>query len=314
MHWPLLLVLFLGLSHCSPEPIRPDAEQGYPPGTGLDTRVERSAVDRIIDLLYRPDTSYVLVGTHRGAWRSAPENTLPAIEHCIDMGVEIVEIDVRQTFDGHLVVIHDSSLDRTTNGTGKIAERTLAYIRSLRTKDHTGRLTDIPVPTLSEVMLTAKGRVLIMIDKGNDYFAEIQAVLIETKTVDHGLFIEPYTWPDARKVVGDFLLENAHYVPRIKDNWADPAAHMAAYLPSATVPAFELRFTTDDSAVLDLAREDHRNWVTTLTPDMCAGHDDGLAQSDPDAAWGWCLAQGANILLTDYPAELITYLQNRGRR
>jgi hypothetical protein len=65
-------------------------------------------------------SSRVLVVAHRTCWRNAPENTLQAIEHCIKVGVDMVEIDVRKTKDGELVVIHDETLDRTTNGAGLV--------------------------------------------------------------------------------------------------------------------------------------------------------------------------------------------------
>ena len=78
-----------------------------------------SQTERIMYLkekLETPNDNHVMVVAHRGDWRNAPENSLQAIQYCIDMGVDMVEIDVRKTKDGHIVLMHDGSIDRTTNG------------------------------------------------------------------------------------------------------------------------------------------------------------------------------------------------------
>lgn len=83
-------------------------------------KVEPSRVDRIKAELQQSTSKNVMVVAHRGAWRLAPENSIAAIEECIEMGVDIVEIDVRKTKDQQLIVMHDGTIDRTTNGSGKI--------------------------------------------------------------------------------------------------------------------------------------------------------------------------------------------------
>lgn len=68
---------------------------------------------------------------HRGARGVAPENTLPAIRHGVEAGAQAIEIDLHASRDGHLVVIHDPTLDRTTDGTGPVEDRTLQELRAL---------------------------------------------------------------------------------------------------------------------------------------------------------------------------------------
>lgn len=65
------------------------------------------------------ETKKVLVVAHRGDWRNAPENSLQAYQNCIDMGVDMIEIDLQKTKDNQLVIMHDRTLDRTTDGKGK---------------------------------------------------------------------------------------------------------------------------------------------------------------------------------------------------
>ncbi|GAB4311767.1 MAG: glycerophosphodiester phosphodiesterase family protein [Promethearchaeota archaeon] len=86
-----------------------------------------------------------LLVAHRGFSAKFPENTLLAFEQAALVGVDMVEFDVQATKDGHLVVLHDASVDRTTNGTGLVSELTLEEVKSL----DAGR--GQPVPTLKEV-------------------------------------------------------------------------------------------------------------------------------------------------------------------
>jgi glycerophosphoryl diester phosphodiesterase len=77
----------------------------------------------------------VRVVAHRGgALLGPPENTLPAIEKAIEVGADLIEVDIRQTSDGHLVLMHDETVNRTTNGRGRVDSLTLKEIRALEIK------------------------------------------------------------------------------------------------------------------------------------------------------------------------------------
>lgn len=113
-----------------------------------------------------------LVIAHRGASGSLPENTLPAFIRALELGSDIIELDLRMTKDGHVVVFHDASVDRTTNGQGLVTELTLAQIKALdagcafspdggKTFPYRGK--GITVPTLEEV-LTALPEQLLMLE------------------------------------------------------------------------------------------------------------------------------------------------------
>ncbi len=73
----------------------------------------------------------VYVAAHRGASTTHPENTMAAFRRAAEVGVDQIETDVRVTKDGHLVLIHDGTVDRTTNGSGKVCEMTLEELRTL---------------------------------------------------------------------------------------------------------------------------------------------------------------------------------------
>jgi len=72
-----------------------------------------------------------LIASHRGGSLEAPENSPTSFRHTAGLAVEQVEFDIHPTADGHIVVVHDATLDRTTDGTGPVAARTLAELRRL---------------------------------------------------------------------------------------------------------------------------------------------------------------------------------------
>lgn len=95
---------------------------------------------------------------HRGAAGHVLENTLGSIEKAIELGVDYVELDLRLTRDGHVVVLHDATVDRTTNSCGRIKDLTLAEVKRIKTKDGQH------VPTLEEVLKVTDGRVGLMLE------------------------------------------------------------------------------------------------------------------------------------------------------
>ncbi|HWK79672.1 MAG TPA: glycerophosphodiester phosphodiesterase family protein [Thermomicrobiales bacterium] len=93
-----------------------------------------------------------LIG-HRGARNEAPENTLAGFAHARALGLDAIELDLRQTRDGQIVVIHDATVDRTTNGEGSVADLTLADLRALDARSvHPAWPNPVTIPTLDEVL------------------------------------------------------------------------------------------------------------------------------------------------------------------
>ena len=99
----------------------------------------------------RPDKIYV--AAHRGWYAKYPENTMPAFRAAVELGVDQVETDVRVTADGELVLIHDATLERTTNGTGKVIDMTFEELRGLDAGSWKGEeFRGYQIPTFKEFM------------------------------------------------------------------------------------------------------------------------------------------------------------------
>jgi len=120
--------------------------------------------------------------SHRGASAYEPENTLRAIKRALEYAVDMVEVDVRETRDGQIVVFHDETLERTTNGRGYVHQMSFSELRKL----DAGKGERIP--TLQEVIDLVKGRVGLVIElKDPRTTDEVAEILSENSFVDQTL-------------------------------------------------------------------------------------------------------------------------------
>ena len=146
----------------------------------LGQMLAQDRVNVIREKLLTRDQSSVIVASHRGDWRNFPENSLPAIDNAIKMGVDIVELDVQRTKDGVLILMHDGTLDRTTTGKGKVSEVTMDSIAKLKLKNGCAIRTIHKVPTLEEALVHAKGKIMLNLDKADRFFEEVYALMKKT--------------------------------------------------------------------------------------------------------------------------------------
>ena len=110
------------------------------------------------------DDVWVMAHRANTSDKSIPENSIPAVMASIAAGVQMVETDTRLTSDGEIVICHDESIKRTTNGTGNISDLTLAQIRSYNLKDRNGKVTTEVMPTLREFLEAARGKIYVNLD------------------------------------------------------------------------------------------------------------------------------------------------------
>ena len=292
--------------------------QGSTSRVQSDSLAEDANVEKILHRLKNPVDAYVLVVSHRGDWRYAPENSLQAIQRCIDLGVDIVEIDVRLTKDGHLVAMHDLTVDRTTNGTGPVSNLTLEEIKQLRLKNACGvRGSQLQVPTLEEIMLLAKGRIMVNLDKTEGKTVrEAYDVLKVTETIDHAIFKGNDSYAVMREKYGS-LLDSIIYMPKLWSENADVKNYLANYEGTLDPFMYETLFHSESAETFKLIPQLRKQGDTFLAvalwDDLVAGHTDEMALVEgPESAWGWLIKRGANAIMTDRPKELIEYLQNEG--
>ncbi|MFX1502507.1 MAG: glycerophosphodiester phosphodiesterase [Promethearchaeota archaeon] len=121
------------------------------------------------------NSNFLYIG-HRGTRTDFDENTIEAFEKAIEFGANYIEFDVRKTKDNHLIIMHDSSLDRTTTGSGLISNFNCAEIRSFKTKNKRKE-----IPLLSEILDTFKGKTKFMIELKEQNVTDSVFTLVNNK-------------------------------------------------------------------------------------------------------------------------------------
>lgn len=275
-------------------------------------------VSSIVHDYWCPGSTKVLVAAHRSDWHAAPENSLPAMQACIDNGTDIVELDNKMTKDGVLVIMHDTRIDRTTNGTGNVSDYTLKELKKFRLKDADGNLTNVQIPTFEEAMMLCKGKVMVNIDQSYGYWDEVMRVLEKTGTKNQVIMKSsaPYS-----QLVAEHpnVFNEIAYMPVVTlskpDAWKDVEPFIGK------VRSVECCFDKDNPAVVRMLERINaagvRVWINTMWASLCAGHDDQTAYK-LDASerytntWDWLLEAGGTMLQTDHSGEMVEYLRVKG--
>ena len=273
-----------------------------------------SHVDKIIAEMNKPDSNQVLVIAHRGDWRNHPENSISCVKSCIEMGVDIVELDVQKTKDGVFVLLHDGSVNRTTNGKGKISQMTFEEARKLRLK-HRKKISNEQIPTLEEVLKVAKGKIMINVDKAG-VSKELIDLIKKSGTLKQIVFKSGKSVESVNKS----LAQSEHsgeicFMPVLRKGGLKD---IIKYFEVSTKPkAAELIFNKAESQfnteelVRELRAKGLRPWVNTLWASLCAGQNDAKAVKNPHEIWGGLIKKGYNMIQTDNPTELLKYLRSK---
>lgn len=263
-----------------------------------------------------PESKNVLVAAHRGDWRNAPENSIQALKNCIDMGVDIVEIDLKKTKDGQLILMHDKTIDRTTTGKGRPEDFTLDSLKTLFLIKEYGVATRHRIPTFEEFMTEAKGKMFICIDKGYPYLSEVLAVLQKTGTKEQVLFNGTKNLKTNKKDYGGMIRE-INFKPVVSLGSTQSNTELIEYADSLRPQVVELVFQSDTLQYIQnnqkFRAKGIKLWYNALWDTLCAAHDDDIATEEgrPEDSWGWLVRHGASIIQTDRPYLLLQYLKKR---
>jgi len=259
---------------------------------------------------------YVFVVAHRGDWRSAPENSLGSLEAAIDLGVDIVEVDLNLSKDGQLVVFHDSRLERTTTGKGKLEKQRMKDLKQLRLLDGLGRPTEFRVPLFEEYLRLAKGRVLLDLDLKSDIpFEQVGALLNEFGMIDQVIVRSNRTHAEAREYFGTFF-DQLRYYPGILDSEVNTLAKIQEFEEEQNPPVYVVSFDQYSAPIEEVFQAVRANgdqlWVHTISDSRSGGHGDDRALHDPEGHYGWLIERGVRIIQTDRPEALLQFLRSKG--
>jgi glycerophosphoryl diester phosphodiesterase len=270
-----------------------------------------------------PDGGLVVVA-HRGCHAPAPkhglggtpENSRDALEHCVTLGVDVMETDVRRAKDGTLVMIHDALLDRTTDGHGPVADMTIEQLRQLRLRDGFGgpqaALTDQRILTLDEMLALASGRIVLNLDVKDAIYSEVVDA-VRRAHAERRVIVKTTASIATRPLAGMAPFDQVPFMPVLRyPSEERQLLDVAAIQLHGRKPlGFELP-PVSGTILPDLAalarRRGVRLWINTLEDGyvLGSGGDEG-AGDDPDRAWGALVKQGISMLQTDKPEALISY-------
>lgn len=266
----------------------------------------------IEEFLARKANQEILVAAHRGDWKRFPENSLPAIQSCIDHFIDIVEIDVQETSDGIFILMHDNSVNRTTNGKGDVSALSAKQISKLKLKDKNGALTEYNVPTLEEALKLAKGKVLLNLDKSSGRFEKLLPV-IDSLGVRNQVILKG---SHSSSFFFNYVIQNPEgplFMPILKYM---PKTQIDTFLLDARVPMVELLLANDTSYITNPIGmslfQKHRTgiWYNALFKSISAGKSEN---GNALGTWNWFIQHEALVIQTDYPMALLQHLINIGR-
>jgi len=236
-----------------------------------------------------------MVSAHRGGpYEGFPENAIETFDNVLSYTPAIIEFDVELTKDSILILMHDNTLDRTTNGSGKVADHNWEEIRQLYLKDPQGNLTKYRVPTLIEALMWSREKAILTVDvKKGVSFERVVKEIEATGTVPNAAVIT-YNFEDAKKVhelnpdlMLSVTIRNEEEIQRLE----------ATGIPWENVIAF----TGLSKRSPEFNQQLHRRGVFTILGVM--GNLDKKAIARGDSVYLELINNGADILATDRPIE-----------
>ncbi|WP_299671632.1 glycerophosphodiester phosphodiesterase family protein [uncultured Polaribacter sp.] len=258
-----------------------------------------------INELYK-DLDFTAIAGHRCYSRKSPENSLAAIQDALDLGIEILEADIQTTADDIPILLHDTTVDRTTNGTGIVANMNFGNLSNFRLKNNRNGavITDENIPTLEQALLKIKGKKIYMhLEVKDKKFSQVIRVIKSTKSENQVIlfadrredykiidtFVGIYMNPVCRTAADfNFYISKSKVVML---NLAGSQFNGDNTLAAKNNNKLTWRGISGDSEDLELISG------ATLTPDL-----DELIQINP------------SIINTDFADLMIPYLKSKNKR
>ncbi len=244
-----------------------------------------------------------LVSGHRGGpQKGFPENCIPTFEHTLQHTFAMLEVDPRYTKDGGIVIFHDPTLDRTSNGKGKVTDFTLAELKQLRLKDTEGNVTEFPIPTLDEALEWTRGKAILVLDQKDVPVAVRVKKIEEHKAEGHAVMIVN-TFKDAKEchtlnpnIMMEVMIPNRAKFAEFEQlgiAWRNVVAFVG-HVPPEDLQLYEMIHAKGAHCMISTSRNLDRKFIrkeVTTMRELETGYRDFLKR-------------GADLIETDIPSHL----------
>jgi glycerophosphoryl diester phosphodiesterase len=269
----------------------------------IEHRLDCKSSAGLMQLLRYDGQPLPLVSGHRGgAQPGLPENCLATFENTVRHAFALLEVDPRMTKDGQIVLHHDATLNRTTTGSGRVADFTLAELKQLRLKDTHGKTTEFQIPTLDEALVWARGKAVLVLDQKDVSVAARVKKIEEHKAEGHALLIV-YSFQEAKacyelnpNLMMEVMIPNRAKVAEF-DQLGVPWRNIVAFVghvPPEDRGLYEQIHAKGACCMIGTSRNLDRQLVVRQASEPAALESDYRA----------FLARGADLIDTDLPAPL----------
>ena len=265
-------------------------------------KLQTISLSEILVEFHHPNSERVLIAAHRASNPYYPENSLASIKYAIKTGIDIVEIDIRTTKDGKMVLMHDETINRTTNGEGKISEYSYAELQEFTLNKKWRDSLTHHIPLLKDVFALAYGKIILDLDLKEVIIKPLVQLVQESNTRKQVLFFDgSYQVLDSILYYDSTLLlmPRAHSLDDVKEI-------ISKYHPA--VIHIDPSFYTPE--VVETIKENGgRIWINAL------------GWPDIKAYWGFkkiaynpLIKYKANIIQTDLPLDVHLFLKQKNLR
>jgi glycerophosphoryl diester phosphodiesterase len=230
---------------------------------------------------------------------STPENSLEALKKAIDAGANFAEIDVRTTSDGHFVIMHDATLNRTTNASGNVSDKTLAQLKAFKLRADNNTITNCTIPTLTEMLLAGRGKIYFDLDLKDVRNMRKLIQLVDSLSMTDRVMYYVSTKKDIASEIIDEQPRSVIFpwVSTVTDvnYWAAKPYSSVAHVDYQVSGA---------AAVIDYA---HQNGLATFANSLWSAGDDALLGNDFSYI-DMMKNMHVRIIQTDYTEKIKEYL------
>jgi len=237
-------------------------------------------------------TRHVVAISHRGEHLHHPENTMPAFEEAIKLGADYIEVDVRTTADGKLILSHDATVNRCTTGQGEVSKMTFDELRALDAGSKSGpEFAGTRMPSFDEVLDMAHGKIGIYVD-----VKQVSAQELVKHIMDHGMADHVVIYS------GRISKEIQQINPKLR------------IMPESSNVDIVTRIVNELHApVIAFGASDWKPEIIKIAKDSGAElYVDRMGPTDAPTGWQSAIDEGADGIQTDRPGELVQYLREKG--
>ncbi len=318
--------------------------------SGFYANAQSPSLLKVLDIIKHREKyeEYVLVSAHRGYWSTYPENSEEAYRMAIELGADIIEMDVRVTADDVMVVFHDACLDRITTGYGRLREANWSYVNSLNLRNEDGSVSQYPMLSLTDALDYLKDKAVIALDikeggklfnetmkrvltllkeknmlyqsivKGKLTLQNLQALLKEVNvTLDDFIYtpIAFSTTPNLDSYIMDFVgQKNIYAMELVYKQSKDPILRYVPIVDAAKIWVGQYSFWPELGDGVIAEKIPLTDTDPIVRPYDFQDKDPNNFLDDGRGNWEWLLGNGATYVITDRSELLIEFLEKLGFR